>query len=83
MKSWDEKVIHMQDKALRLLVLDTKSCIEKVEYQISRSSFDKPDADLSPKFKVKVNNCLKKWSDNITEEWKINKEEKLALKLDW
>ena len=70
MKSWDEKVIRVQDKGLRFVVLDTNSYIEKVEHQINRSSFDKLDADPSPKFKEKVNNCLEKWSDIITTEWK-------------
>ena len=68
MKLWNDKVIHVQDKGSRLAVLDTNSYIEKVEHQINRSSFDKLDADPSSKFKEKVNNWLKKWSDNITNE---------------
>ena len=52
------------------MVLDTNSCIEIVENQINRSSFDKIDADPSPKFKEKVNSWLEKWSDIITNEWK-------------
>ena len=52
------------------MVLDTNSYIEKVEHQINRSSFDKPDAESSPKFKKKVNNWLEKWSDIITNESK-------------
>ena len=70
MKSWDDKVIRVQDKGSRFVVLDTNSYIEKVEHQINRSSFDKLDADPSPKFKEKVNNWLEKWSDIITNEWK-------------
>ena len=70
MKSWNEKVIHVQDKGSRFVVLDTNSYIEKVEHQINRSSFDKRDADPSSKFKEKVNNWLEKLSDNITNEWK-------------
>ena len=70
MKSWNDKVIHVQDKGSRFVVLDINSYIEKVEHQINRSSFDKLDADPSPKFKEKVNNWLEKWSDNITSEWK-------------
>ena len=54
----------------RFIVLDTNSYIEKVEHQIIRSSFDKLDADPSPKFKEKVNTWLEKWSDVITGEWK-------------
>ena len=70
MKSWNDKVIRVQDKGSRFVVLDTNSYIEKVEHQINRSSFDKLDADPSPKFKEKVNNWLEKWSDIITNEWK-------------
>ena len=70
MKSWDDKVIGVQDKGSRFVVLDTNSYIEKVEHQINRSCFDKLDADPSPKFKEKVNKWLEKWSDNITDEWK-------------
>ena len=70
MKSWDDKVIRVQDKGSRFVVLDTNSYIEKVEHQINRSSFDKLDADPSPKFKEKVNNWLEKWSHIITNIWK-------------
>ena len=47
MKSWDDKIIRVQDKGSRFVVLDTNSYIEKVD----TSSFDKLDADSSPKFK--------------------------------
>ena len=50
-KSGDDKVIRVQDKGSRFLVLDTNSYIEKVQHQINRSPFDKLDADPSPKFK--------------------------------
>ena len=36
MKSWNDKVIRVQDKGSRFVVLDTNSYIEKVEHQISR-----------------------------------------------
>ena len=71
MKSWDDKVMQVQNKGSRFIVLDTNSCAEKVGHQINRSSFDKHDADPSPKFKEKVNNWLEKQSDNIiTGGWK-------------
>ena len=70
MNSWDDKVICVQDKGSRFVVLDTNSYIEKVEHQINRSSFDKLDTDPSPKFKEKVNNWLEKWSHIITNIWK-------------
>ena len=61
MKSWNDKVICIQDKGSRFVVLDTNSYIEKDEHQTNRSSFDKLDADPRPKFKEKVNNWLEKW----------------------
>ena len=67
MKPWDDKVIRVQDKGLRFVVLDTNSYIE---HQINRSSFDKRDADPSPNFKEEVNNWLEKWLDIVTNEWK-------------
>ena len=67
-KSRDDKVIRVQDKGSRFVVLDTNSYIEKVDHQINRSFFDKLDADPSPKFKEKVNNWLEKWSVIITNE---------------
>ena len=70
MKSWNDKVILVQDKGSRFVVLDTNSYREKVEHQTNRSSFDKLDPDPSPKFKEKVNNWLEMWSDNITDKWK-------------
>ena len=36
MKSWNDKVIRVQDKGLRFIVLDTNSYLEKVEHQINR-----------------------------------------------
>ena len=57
----------MEDKVLKFAVLDTDTNTEKVEHQISKSSFDKLDAYPSPKFKGRVNNLLKTWSDNITD----------------
>ena len=66
MKSWDDKIIRVQDKGSRFDVLDTNSYIEKVD----RCSFDKLDADSSPKFKEKADNWLEKWSDILINEWK-------------
>ena len=39
MKSWNDKVIRVQDKGSRFVILDTNSYIEKVEHQIDRSFF--------------------------------------------
>ena len=50
--------------------MNTSDYVEKVEYQINRSSFSILDKDPSPEFKQKVNNWLDKWPEKITEEWK-------------
>ena len=70
MKPWDDKVIRVQDKGLRFVVLDKNRYIEKVVHQINRKYFDKLDANPSPKFKEKVNKWLDKWSGNVRDEWK-------------
>ena len=69
-KSWDDKVIRVQDKGSHFVVLNTCDYVENVEHQINRSSFSRLDEDPSPEFKQKVNNWLDKWAGKITEEWK-------------
>ena len=59
-KSWEDKVIRVQDKGSRFVVLNTSDYVEKVEHQINRSSFSKLDEDPSPEFKKIVNNWLNK-----------------------
>ena len=71
LKSWEDKVIRVQDKGSRFVVLNTSDYVEKVEHQINSTLFSRIDEDLSPEFKQKVNNWLNKWSKKITEEWKI------------
>ena len=70
MKSWGDKVIRVQDKGWRFVVLNTDNYIEKVGNQINRSSFEGPNTDPSAKFKQRVNNWLEKWSDKVNNEWK-------------
>ena len=50
-KSWEDKVIRVQDKSSRFVVLNSCDYIEKVELQINRSSFSRLDEDPSPEFK--------------------------------
>ena len=69
-KSWEDKVIRVQDKGSRFVVLNTSDYVEKVEHQINRSSFSRLDVDRIPEFKQKVNSWLNKWPEKITEEWK-------------
>ena len=70
MKSWEDKVIRVQDKGSRFVVLNTDNYIEKVGNQINRSSFERLNTDPSAKFKQRVNNWLEKWSDKVNNEWK-------------
>ena len=70
MKSWEDKVIRVQDKSWRFVVLNTDNYTEKVGNQINRSSFEKLNTDPSAKFKQRVNNWLEKWSDKVNNEWK-------------
>ena len=69
-KSWEDKIIRVQDKGSRFVVLNTYGYVEKVEHQINRSLFSRFDLDRSPEFKQKVNSWLNKWPEKITEEWK-------------
>ena len=69
-KSWEDKVIQVQDKGSCFVVLNTCDYIEKVEHQVNRSSFSRLDEDPSPEFKENVNSWLNKWPEKITEEWK-------------
>ena len=59
-KSWEDKVIRVQDKGSRFVVLNTCDYVEKVEYQINRSLFSRLDKDPSPEYKQKVKNWLDK-----------------------
>ena len=69
MKTWDDKVIHAGGEGSRFVALDTNSYIEKVEHQINRSSTNLILTQVLNLNRT-VNNCLGKWSDNITDEWK-------------
>ena len=66
-KSWEGKVVRVQDKGLKFVVLNTKNYEDKVEQQINRSSFDKSNSDPSSEFKQKVIDWIEKWSDKINE----------------
>ena len=70
MKSWKDKVIRVQHKGSRFVILNTDNYIEKVGNQINRSSFERLNTDPSAKFKQRVNNWLDKWSDKVNNEWK-------------
>ena len=54
-KSWDDKVIRVQDKGSRFVVLSNDDYESKVQHQIERSSFTETDIEYSKNFEEKVN----------------------------
>ena len=63
-KSWDDRVVRVQDKGSRLVILENKTYEEKVQHQIDRSSFKELKDDPSKLFQEKVNNWIEKWHAN-------------------
>ena len=61
----------MQDKGARFVVLDHKDYVEKIEYQLGRSSFEELDHDPSSLFSEKVNLWIQKWTENkvLDKSW--------------
>ena len=71
-KSWDDKVIRVQDKGSRFVVLSNDDYDSKVQHQIDRSSFTETDIDYSKNFEEKVSSWISKWtSKGVTDNnWK-------------
>ena len=67
---WEDKFARVQDKGLRIVVLNTNNYVGKVEQQINRSSFDKLNSDPSSEFKQEVIDWIDMWSNKINENWK-------------
>ena len=63
MKSWDDKVIQVQDKGSRFVIPNTSNYVDKVVQQINRSSYHKINSEPSSKFKNKVIDWVEKWCD--------------------
>ena len=61
----------MQDKGARFVVLDHKDYVEKIEYQLGRSSFEELDHDPSKLFAEKVNLWIQKRTGNkvLDKSW--------------
>ena len=61
----------MQDKGSRFVVLDKQDYVEKIEYQLGRSSFEELDHDPSKLFSEKVNLWIQKWTENnvLDKSW--------------
>ena len=71
-KFWDDKVIRVQDKGSRFVVLSNDDYDSKVQHQIDRSSFTEKDIDYSKNFEEKVNSWISKWTSKrvIENNWK-------------
>ena len=70
-KSWDDKVIRVQDKGSRFVVL-SNGYESKVQHQIERSSFTVTDIDYRKDFEEKVNSWISKWTSKgvVDNNWK-------------
>ena len=70
-RNWDEQTIRIQDKGSRFLLLDNLDYEEKVQHQISRSSFEKISENPNKIYEKIVNAWIEKWynNKNITKRW--------------
>ena len=71
-KSWDDKVVRVQDKGSRFAILENEVYEEKIQQQIDRSSFKELKDDPSKLFQQKINNWIEKWYAKkvIDNSWK-------------
>ena len=71
-KSWNNRVVRVQDKGSRFFILENETYEEKEQHQIDRSSFKELKDDPSKLFQEKVNNWIEKWHANkvIDNSWK-------------
>ena len=71
-KSWDNKVVRVQDKGSRFVMLGNEVYEEKVQHQLDRSSFEGLKDDPSKLFQQKTNNWIGKWYAKkvIDNSWK-------------
>ena len=51
MKSWEDKIVRVEDKSSRFVALNTNNYIGKMEQQLNRSPFDKLNSEPSSEFK--------------------------------
>ena len=71
-KSWGEKVVSIQDKGSRFVILENEVYEKKIQQQIDRSSFKELKDDPSKLFQQKINNWIEKWYAKkvIYNSWK-------------
>ena len=63
-KSWNNRVVRVQDKGSRFFILENETYEEKEQHQIDRNSFKELKDDPSKLFQEKVNNWIEKWYAN-------------------
>ena len=51
MKSWEDKIVRVEDKSSRFVALNTNNYIGKMEQQLNRSPFDELNSEPSSEFK--------------------------------
>ena len=61
-KFWGDKVIRVQDKSSRFVVLSNNDYESKAQHQVERSSFTEADNDHSKNFDENVNSWISKWT---------------------
>ena len=61
-KSWDNKIIDVQNKGSCFVVLLNNDYEGKVQHQIDHSSYTELDNDDSKSFEEKVNSWISKWT---------------------
>ena len=61
----------MQDKGSQFIVLDNQDYLEKIEYQLGRSSFEELDHNPSKLFSEQVDLWIQKWTENkvLDKSW--------------
>ena len=71
-KSWDDRIMRVQVKGFRFVVLSNNDYETKVQHQIYCGSFRELDIDISKNFEEKVNIWISKWSLKgvIDNNWK-------------
>ena len=71
-KSWDDKVIRVQDKSSRFVVFSINDYESKVQHQIERSSFTETNIEYCKTFEEKVNSWISKSTSTgvIDNNWK-------------
>ena len=71
-KSWDDKVVRVQGKGPRFVILENEVYEEKIQQQVDRSSFKELKDDPSKLFQQKINNWIEKWYTKkvIDNSWK-------------